>query len=73
MLNLECDYKLEGDTLYRLDIFTSLNVFDIVIILQISAFFLFSNFRKADCSIFTLLVGRLVGWSVDVTINFFNI
>ena len=32
MLNLECDYKLEGDTLYRLDIFTSLNVFDIVII-----------------------------------------
>ena len=40
--------------------------------LQISAFFLFSNIRKGRlpniCS-----VGRLVGWSVDVTINFFNI
>ena len=32
MLNLECDYKLEGDTLYRLDIFRSLNIVDIVII-----------------------------------------
>ena len=32
MLNLECDYKLEGDTLYRLDIFRSLNIVDILII-----------------------------------------
>ena len=31
MLNLECDYKLEGDTLYRLDVFRSLNIVDIVI------------------------------------------
>ena len=40
-------------------------------------FFYFLTFEKADCSIFTLLVGRsvgwFVGWSVDVTINFFNI
>ena len=40
-------------------------------------FFYCLNFEKADCSIFTLLVGwlvgRLVGRLVDVTINFFNI
>ena len=36
-------------------------------------FFYCLNFEKADCSIFALLVGRSVGWSVDVTINFFNI
>ena len=36
-------------------------------------FFYFLTFEKADCSIFALLVGRSVGWSVDVTINFFNI
>ena len=36
-------------------------------------FFYFLTFEKADCSIFTLSVGRLVGRSVDVTINFFNI
>ena len=40
-------------------------------------FFYFLTFEKADCSIFVLLVvwlvGRLVGWSVDVTINSFNI
>ena len=45
--------------------------------LQISAFFLFSNFpKKVDCSIFTLSIGRsvgcLVGQSVDVTIHFFQ-
>ena len=40
-------------------------------------FFYFLTFEKADCSIFALLVGwlvgRSVGWSVDVTINSFNI
>ena len=35
-------------------------------------FFYCLNFEKADCSIFTLLVGWSVGWLVDVTINFFN-
>ena len=44
--------------------------------LQISAFFLFSNIRKGRLLYIHpvgWLVGRLVGWSVDVTINFFNI
>ena len=36
-------------------------------------FFYFLTFEKADCSIFTLLVGWSVGRLVDVTINFFNI
>ena len=36
-------------------------------------FFYFLKFEKADCSIFALLVGRSVGRSVDVTINFSNI
>ena len=36
-------------------------------------FFSFLTFEKADCSIFALLVGWSVGWSVDVTINSFNI
>ena len=40
-------------------------------------FFYFLTFKKADCSIFALLVGwlvgRSVGRSVDITINSFNI
>ena len=39
--------------------------------LQISAYFLFSNFRKGRL-LDIRPVGRLVGWSVDVTINFFQ-
>ena len=44
-------------------------------ILQISAFFLFSNFRKRQIALYSpcRLVGRSVGRLVDVTINFFNI
>ena len=43
--------------------------------LQISAFFLFSNFRKRQIALYSpcRLVGRSVGRLVDVTINFFNI
>ena len=46
-----------------------------VVLLQISAFFLFSNFRKRQIALYSpgWLVGWSVGWSVDVTINFFNI
>ena len=40
--------------------------------LQISAFFLLSYFRKGRL-LYIRPVGRLVGWSVDVTINSFNI
>ena len=42
--------------------------------LQISAFFLFSNFRKRQIALYSpgWSVGRLVGRSVDVTINFFQ-
>ena len=45
------------------------------ILLQISAFFLFSNFRKRQIALYSpcRLVGRSVGRLVDVTINFFNI
>ena len=32
-------------------------------------FFYFLTFEMADCSIFALLVGRLVGLSVDVTLT----
>ena len=45
-------------------------------VLQISAFFLFSNFGKGRLLYIRpvgWLVGWSVGWSVDVTINFFNI
>ena len=35
----------------------------VTVILQISAFY-FPTFEKADCTIFDLLVGRLVGWTV---------
>ena len=44
-------------------------------LLQISAFFLFSNFRKRQIALYSpcRLVGRSVGRLVDVTINFFNI
>ena len=35
-------------------------------------FFLFSNIRKGRL-LYIRPVGRLVGWSVDVTINSFNI
>ena len=41
-------------------------------VLQISAFFLFSNIRKGRL-LYIRPVGRLVGWLVDVTINSFNI
>ena len=46
-----------------------------LLILQISAFFLFSNIRKGRLLYIHpvgWLVGRSVGWSVDVTINFFQ-
>ena len=45
-------------------------------LLQISAFFLFSNIRKGRLLYIHpvgRLVGRLVGRSVDVTIDFFSI
>ena len=38
-------------------------------VLQISAFFLFSNIRKGRL-LYIHPVGWSVGWSVDVTINF---
>ena len=43
-----------------------------VILLQISAFFLLSKFRKGRL-LYIRPVGWSVGWSVGVTINFFNI
>ena len=47
--------------------------FSIFLLLQISAFFLFSNFRKRQIALYSpcRLVGWSVGWLVDVTIIFF--
>ena len=61
MLNLECDYKLEGDTLYRLDIFfRSLTVFNIVIL----SLFNICKLRKCP-NLFTDLTFFSLKWYRD--------
>ena len=52
-------------------VFTFFVLVIFVVSLQISAFFLFSNFRKRQIALYSPCWS--VGRSVDVTINFFNI